>query len=145
MDPASVNDTVSLVQNVIKLGKRATNLQYEEALLAARETIFSLREENQSLKEANSALREQVKNKIEFILEDSVYWSVEDTAKKQPFCPACYADGKIMPLEPRRQNTKQTSFRCPLNTAHHSNPYDYHPQAVVRSSKSNRRSSITGY
>ncbi len=90
MDPSSINETVNLVQRVIKLGKKATNIQYEEALLAAREVIFDLREENLSIKEELNVLNKKLKKQEEVKFSDGVYWFKSDKAKKRPLCPRCY-------------------------------------------------------
>lgn len=128
MDPASVNETLSLVQKVIKLGKKATNLQYEEALLAAREAMFTFKENNLKLKEETQNLKAIVKKKDDFLLYKGVRWKKEDTTQDQPYCPVCYQKNLEMPLQPDDRNKKeQTWWRCPNTECKQAyNPWNYH-------------------
>lgn len=46
MDPGSANEALTLIARVVALGKRATYVQYEEALQTAREVILQQKELN---------------------------------------------------------------------------------------------------
>ena len=131
MDASGVNETLNRggLQKVISLGKRATNLQYEEALQAARETMLALREKNVGFKEENEQLRDLLKNKEEYILDKGVYWQKNDKEQNQPFCPVCYSKGKITPLQKHREgkDKKQSPWSCPAKDCSKGlyNPWDY--------------------
>lgn len=122
MDPGAISTSISLIQKVIKLGKKATNLQYEEALLAAREAIFDLREQNIALKEENRRLNEVAarKDKTDFDSQAGVYWLKNDTEKQRPICPRCMEkEGVLISL-----NVKSSGLPdCPECKSYF-NPYD---------------------
>lgn len=108
VDSAGVTATISLVQQVISLGKRATNLQYEEALLAAREALFTQREKILELSEDNSDLKKKVTNlkEVEDISKNiefhkGAYWIKNDKGEMiGPNCTACWVDrGKLLRLD----------------------------------------------
>ncbi|MBC7581690.1 hypothetical protein H7097_02360 [Aeromicrobium sp.] len=46
MDPNAANDALSLIPRVGALGKRASHVQFDEALMAARQEILKYKEEN---------------------------------------------------------------------------------------------------
>lgn len=128
MDSSSISETLSLVQRVIGLGKKATNIQYEEALLAAREALVIQGQENLKLKEENLGFKEELKKKDDFILEKSVMWLKKDTEKNQPFCPVCLVNGKEIPLSRTwaRRKKEETLWHCPNKECNQSfNPWDY--------------------
>jgi hypothetical protein len=104
MDIRGINATIDLVQKVIKLGKQATNLEYEEALLAARESLFDLREQNLRVKEDKEKLQAKIKSlesKAKIHPEKGHEWIyVEaDEDESRRYCPHCYySDDRLIPL-----------------------------------------------
>lgn len=128
MDTGPINDTLSLITRVMKLGKKATNVEYEEVIQAAREAILQQKEINLNLRDENRTLKEKLAMTDEYVLEKSVYWEKEDVERDQPYCPACYATGKKIPLQrlwSKRVKT-QTLWLCPdknCNVAY--NPWDH--------------------
>ncbi|HET7827781.1 MAG TPA: hypothetical protein VFK97_02860, partial [Candidatus Saccharimonadales bacterium] len=49
-----------------------------------------------------------------------------DKDKNQPFCPACYAMGKVIPLQKAwdGRDKTQSPWKCP-DCKNHYNPWDY--------------------
>ncbi len=92
IDAGGVNEAISLTQRVIKLGKSATNIQYEEALLASREAIFELREENLRLREENQAMKQSLE-KIEagkvLTFAEGHNYLIDPENPKRHLCPLC--------------------------------------------------------
>ena len=128
MDSSSVNATLSLIARIMQLGKKATNVQYEEAIQAAREAILQQKELNLNLREENAALKEKLSTVDDFNLDKSVYWQSSDTERDQPFCPACYAAGKKIPLQKtwEKRDKKQTLWHCPDKACNATyNPWDH--------------------
>lgn len=115
MDSSSISGTIGLISKVINLGKKATNLQYEEALIAARELLVSQGAENLELKEKLLNLQKKVDLENSYHLSTGVYWHKTDTDLYQPFCPPCYASGRVMPLQPlyAQREKSQTKWICP--------------------------------
>jgi len=128
MDPGSVNDALTLIARVVALGKRATHVEYEEALQTAREVILKQKEINLDLREENRDLKEKLTVAKEYILDKSVYWKKDDTNQDQPFCPSCYAKGKIVPLQKLWEGRPKTQspWRCPNKECGTTfNPWDH--------------------
>jgi hypothetical protein len=107
------------VQQVIRLGKKATNLQYEEALQAAREALFLQKESNLALAEENLDLQQQLKaieqkedlSKYVKFYEGS-YWLIKDDNPDGPNCTACWVDrNKLVRLN--RMNMGSVWMLCP--------------------------------
>ena len=130
MDPAGVNDALTLVQTVIKLGKRASNVQYEEALIAAREAIIEQKRINLDLRESNMDLGEKLKllqgsldKKASLHPEPDHVWLVldgdEDASRR--YCQVCYYDkDKLIPLNaPNKSREYYEGQRyCPVCKAY---------------------------
>lgn len=134
MDSNGINDALDLIQRTLKLGKRATNIQYEEALQAAREAIVVQKELALRYREENRELKEKLTIAEDFTLDKHVYWASSDNDRTQPFCPACMAKNMKMPMEPTYKNTKDSGFTCPnKECGHYSDPWDWEsrqPQAT---------------
>ena len=135
MDTSAVNSAIALVQNVIKLGKKATNLQYEEALLVAREALFGQRELNLQLSEKNLELKQKVKEleatkelseEVEFAGEG--YWQKTKDGWHGPCCTACWIDHKKL-FRLSRIQVGQMNWNCPSCKANYSyKVLDKHPE-----------------
>ena len=103
MDSSSVADTISLIQRVVKLGKKATNIQYEEAVIAARELILELREQNLALKEENAELAGQKDIGDDLKRDDNNPWLVllGDSDPVARYCMLCWdKDKELIRLYP---------------------------------------------
>lgn len=128
MDPTVINDTLALITRVVGLGKKATHLDYEEALQAAREAILQQKELNLNLRDENRSLKEKLVAAEEYVLERGVYWEAGDTERDQPFCPSCYSKGNIVPLQKlwNGYDKKQSPWTCPDAKCKATfNPWDY--------------------
>lgn len=128
MDESAANATLSLIARVVALGKKATNVQYEEALQAAREVILQQKELNLNLRDENRAIKEKLAMAEEFVLGKSVRWKKEDADLDQPFCPACYAKGQTIPLQKTWEGRPKTQslWSCPNKSCGATfNPWDY--------------------
>jgi hypothetical protein len=117
-------DNIELIQKVMDVQKEALDMQ---------DKMREKNEEIDKLKDEYRKLSDKLLMADTYILDLNVYWKKEDNERKQPFCPACYARGVISPMEPTYQNTRDTSFRCPVEKNHHSNPYNYQPSQAVTS------------
>lgn len=137
MDSNGINDALALIQRTLKLGKRATNIQYEEALQAAREAIVDQKELVLNCREENRELKEKLTIVKDFTLDKHVYWASNDHDRTQPFCPSCMAKGLKMPMEPTYKNTKDSGFTCPnQECGHYSDPWDWdsrQPRNTIKS------------
>ena len=107
MDSTGILDTMNIIQKVVRLGNKATNLQYEEALLAARETIVNLREENLVLKEENAMLKtsDDIKNQMKHGKGGEFWYD------SRPHCSGCMGSkNKLIPLSHYSGHT----YVCPV-------------------------------
>lgn len=128
MDTGAINNALTLTTRVIQLGKRATHVDYEEALQAAREAMLEQKELNLNFRDEIRELKEKLQVAGEYRLDKSVYWAKEDINREQPFCPACYSVGKIVPLQKsqEKRDKTQTWWHCPNKNCNASlNPWDY--------------------
>lgn len=128
MDSGAINDALTLITRIISLGKKATVVQYDEAMQLAREAILQQKEMNLDLRDENRQLKEKLAMEQEYVLERSVYWEKSDTEQNQPFCPACYASGKKVPLQRlwEKRDKTQTLWTCPDKKCNSTyNPWDH--------------------
>lgn len=97
MDVSGANDALTLIARVTALGKRATHIQYEEALMAARQEILKYKEENLTLREAALERSEQLK----LISVKGNAWLVDPSDLDGPhYCKSCYtAENRVVPLD----------------------------------------------
>jgi hypothetical protein len=128
MDPAAANDALALIARVIKLGRQASNIQYEEAINAARAAILQQKGLNLDLKDENRTLREKLAKSEDYVLDKSVHWKKEDENRDQPFCPVCFAKGREIPLQKTWEGRvkSQSLWSCPDKSCTGLfNPWDY--------------------
>lgn len=128
-----------VIKDGVTVARNAGNLELSLKLAALADDLMDKQTQINKLEAENTKLKEQLKRKNDFVSEKSVYWLKSDTERKQPYCPNCYANGKEMLMQPDRQNTTQTVFRCPNPDCKHvANPYDYHHTGVANAHRSNR-------
>jgi hypothetical protein len=126
--PASVNDTLTLITRVRGLSKKATHIEYEEALQAGQATIIDLNGQLGLVKDEKNKLTEKLRRQRSFFAEKGVMWRKLDKEKEQPFCPVCYAKDLDIPLQPVRgwRAAKNTEWSCPNPDCQADfNPWDY--------------------
>ena len=116
MDSAGINASIALVQKVISLGKKANNLDFAEALMAAREALLAQKEENINLREEKSALQALVSKQRKILPEKNHEWLIdaEDKDVDRRYCPLCFYDrDKLIPLDhPYTSDEGETTRYC---------------------------------
>lgn len=126
-----INDAYESIKNGLEAEIALATAEQKEGLADAKLALADLKEYIADLREENRSLKEKLILKKRYTLENSVYWLESDKKREQPYCPACYAEGKISPMEPDHRNTRETVFRCPSDKKHVSNPFDYHWTPLV--------------
>lgn len=122
------NDSVDLVKSALDAKVALATAEEKEKLADAKLALADLKQMIADLKESNQSLEEQIKKKDDFVLEKSVYWATKDLDKDQPYCPACYSKGSIVPLQKNYDGVDKTQSRwsCPIKNCDASyNPWDY--------------------
>lgn len=114
MDQSGINDTLTLLQRLIRAGKKAVNIDYEEVLQSARTAIIELKEENINLKETISRLKIALNRHDDFIADKGVMWLKKEKVQNQPYCPICYAKELNIMLQPINgwSNIKNSKWHC---------------------------------
>ena len=81
--------------------------------------IKELKEENKKLKNKNLELEKKLQNFTDFSLKpDGIYYDKNGI----PFCPACFANAKFVPLS-QRHGTSYYSHVCPACSGCYRSPY----------------------
>lgn len=115
IDSSSAVNAFELISHVVNLGKKATQVQRSEALLAARELLVEQREENLKLTEEIFKLRKVLDRKKNFIKKMGVVWEKDDKNFDQPYCPVCFAKNLEVMLQMACDGRikEQTLWKCP--------------------------------
>ncbi|GEM_PF-4979983 len=130
---SKVNDAYQTVKNGLEAEVALATAEEKEKLADAKLALADIKDYLAELKDENRELKDQISKKDSYLLENSVYWSSADKDRKQPFCPACFAEGKISPMEPDVRDSHSTVYRCPISPSHVSNPWGYQPQPYTPS------------
>lgn len=80
------------------------------------------------LREENKDLKEKLAVAEEYVLDKSVRWKKDDAEREQPFCPVCYAKGRIIPLQKLWEGRPKTQslWHCPNKDCDKTfNPWDH--------------------
>ncbi len=112
MDTQGFNEAISLISRVVKAGKKATNIQYEEALNIAREQLNILKSENIQLNEELTDLKKRADIEGRIIKKPSEEWiMLENDKSEASYCLYCLEkEGKLFTLQVRRDYGSQ--FIC---------------------------------
>jgi hypothetical protein len=125
-----------VIKDAAKAAQKADNIDLYKTLLDAQQMALDTQEKLQNcatkiskLEAVNEELRKRIAAKDSYVLENHVYWKIDDENRTQPFCPTCMAKGLEIPMQPDKQNTRETRFRCQNSDCKNvANPWDYHPQ-----------------
>ena len=122
------NDSVDLVKNALDAKVALATAEDKDKLADAKLALADLKQLIADQKDEISELKQQLKQRDEFSLEKGVYWKKSDTEKDQPFCSACYAKGKTIPLQKHWEgrDKKESPWTCPEKDCKALyNPWDY--------------------
>ena len=105
---ANKANSVEANQKILELQKRLSDVQ---------QTFTELVEKNQNLREENRKLQGEIDAESMYPFRESVRWkkSSDPFGDDGPFCPICFANGKIlMPLRFLNRTTGSNSltFKC---------------------------------
>ncbi|MEO8785148.1 MAG: hypothetical protein ABI221_02425 [Candidatus Saccharimonadales bacterium] len=124
----SANNSVNLVKAALDAKMAIASADEKEKLADAKLALADLKQLIADLKEKILSLQDSLKIKNEFRTEQGVQWKTNDSGKVQPFCPVCYSNDKIVPLQKaydgeRKENTR---WICPDTTCGANyNPWEY--------------------
>jgi hypothetical protein len=122
------NESVDRVKAALDAKVALATAEDKDKLADAKLALADLKQLIADQKEEIQALNESLRQKDEFVLTQGVYWQKSDDQKDQPFCPACYAKGKIIPLQKHwdGRNKNQTPWTCPEKSCRAMyNPWNY--------------------
>jgi len=123
-----LNDAYDAVTKALDAKIALATAEQKELLADAKLALADLKTLIADQKDEIQNLGDQLKQRDEFFLEKHVYWKKGDEEKDQPFCPACYSKGKIVPLQKHwdGHEKKQTPWICPEKSCGALyNPWDY--------------------
>ena len=109
-----INDAYQVVKNGLEVEIRLATVEQKDLLANAKLALVELKDQIADLKDKNTALNEKLKKRDTYVISKSVYWLNTDTEENQPYCPACYANDRIVPLYPYdRKSPKNDGWGCP--------------------------------
>lgn len=125
---SKVNDAYQVVKNGLEVEVSLATAEQREQLADAKLALAEMKEQIADLKDENRFLQEKLKHKDDYILEKSVFWNKDDGNFDQPFCPVCYANGSVIPLQKywEGRDKQQTIWHCPAKKCGATyNPWDH--------------------
>lgn len=123
-----INDTIATVKTGLDVQIYLATAEEKEKLADAKLALADLKLEVAELRGENEELKSKLRVKDDFALKKGVIWNVDDEAESQPYCPACYAKGRAMPLQKTEPGVlkNKTVWICPDKSCEAEfNPFDY--------------------
>jgi regulator of replication initiation timing len=100
---------VDEVKSFAKLLQKVDNLELYREFVNLQTKAMELAGDNANLKKDNAELKERLEFREKLYFQDNMFWHVDDTEKKQPYCSKCYqANGKPIFLHDEGE-----AYRCP--------------------------------
>ena len=114
--------------NNIELNRQISEIQLK--IFEVQEKLMALQDENMRLRDENRQIKAAAELQESVVPHDQAIWKLAGDGREEgPFCPSCWADGKLRPAQIDEVEGGEVHFAC----RQHTNPYYFRvPERLVK-------------